>query len=183
LWTSPVLTPHWGATVALLRPVAGEPPHLLLGVPQAGLWSIDLVAHLVDYSVSLDAKGAALLANDRIAILDRTARMIVVVDATSGTEVDRMQLPNYVYEAIAAVPGDSDRVALAVGDHLQTWNLKYHQPEGPSPNVGPGLAAGGALLAREGSNGATFYAGNGVGIWAFPTRPYEPFIFADGFEP
>ncbi|MBA8889709.1 hypothetical protein FHW12_003956 [Dokdonella fugitiva] len=183
LWTSPVLTPAWGASAAFLRPVAGGPPHLMFAVPQAGLWSIDLANHLVDYSVPVSGKSIALLPNGRIAVLDFGTPTLVVLDATDGTELDRLSMPDAAYSAIAALPGDADRVAVAVGDHLQTWNLAEHQPEGPSPVVGPDLAARGTLLAHAGANGTTLYAGNSIGIWAFPTRPYASLIFADGFEP
>lgn len=182
LWTSPELTPFWSRSSMFLRPVAGGPPHLVVSVPQAGLWSIDLVNHVVDYNVPVGGRSTALLPNGRIAVLDFGTPTVVVLDANNGSELDRMTMPNAVYYAIAAVPGDADRVALAVDDHLQTWNLAEHQPEGRSPGVGPDLAVGGTLLAKAGPNDTTFYAGNSIGIWAFPTRPYEPLIFSDGFD-
>jgi hypothetical protein len=182
VWTSPMLTPDWGASGMILRPVAGGPPHLVLSVPGGGLRSIDLVNHVVDYAAPIRAKSCALLPNGRIAVLDIDTPAIVVLDANDGSELDRVAMPNVAYNAIAAVPGDADRVVVALGDHLQTWNLAEHQPEGRSPVVGPDLAARGTLLARIGPDGMTFHAGNSIGIWAFPTRPYEALIFNDGFD-
>ncbi|MGN6520517.1 MAG: hypothetical protein ACTHK2_13930 [Dokdonella sp.] len=182
LWTSPELTPFWGLSSMFLRPVAGGPPHLVVSVPQVGLWSIDLVSHAVDYNVPVGGRSTALLPNGRIAVLDLGTPTVVVLDATHGGELDRMIMPDAAYYAIAAVPGDADRIAVAVDDQLQTWNLAEHRPEGRSPVVGPDLAVGGTLLAHVGPSGAMFYAGNSIGIWAFQARSYEPLIFTDGFD-
>ncbi len=185
-WTSPVLTPQYLVSSAFLRPVAGGAPHLVLTVEGAGVWSVDLAAHVVDYSVPIGATAATLLsgaAGDRIAIVDSNAHALVVVDATNGVELERIPLPDRVYHAIAAMPNDAERVTLAAEDHLETWNIVRRQAEGPSPRVGDFLGNSGTLLARAAPGGATFYAGNATGIWAFPTRTYDPLIFIDGFEP
>lgn len=187
LWTSPVLTPKWPATSVATRPAGdGGPDRLLLTVAQAGAWSIDLAARLVDYSVPADAPAAAWLPGatpaGRIGVLDAAGPALLVVDAASGAEIDRLALPDGTYRALAAVPGDVDRVVLADDDHLQAWNLASRRQESASPRLAQ-PAGNGTLLARANGTGATFYVGDGVGVWALRAVPFEPLIFANGFEP
>lgn len=179
-WTSPILTPSWPAGRLATRPVAGGADHLLFAVPQAGVWSIDLAAHFVDYSVAADARAAAWLpGTQRVAIVDADGPALVLLDASSGAALDRQPLSAQTYHAVAPIPGDADRVALAAEDHLDAWNLVLGTPEGRSGRVGNRLALGGALLA----SGPRLYAGTSIGLWSFATTPFEPLIFADGFEP
>jgi hypothetical protein len=187
-WTSPVLTSQFPASWLGTRPSGGAgPDHLVLTVAQAGFWSIDLASHLVDYSVPADASAAGYLPDaspaGRIAIVDASASALIVVDAATGAEIERLPLPNNAYHAVAGLPGDFDRVALAADDHLESWNLANRLQEGGSPILANQLARNGTLLARANGAGAVLYAGNAAGIWSLPAIEFQQLIFASGFEP
>ena len=187
-WTSPVLTSQFPASWVGTRPTGGAgPEHLILTVAQGGFWSIDLASHLVDYSVPADASAAGHVPDaspaGRIAIIDATASALIIVDAASGAEIARLPLPNTTYRAVAALPGEFDRVALATDDHLESWNLASHMQEGASPILANDLARNGTLLARASGAGAVLYAGDAVGLWSLPAIEFQQLIFASGFEP
>ena len=188
-WTSPVLTTAFPASWVGTRPSGGAAPdHLMLTVPPAGFWSIDLAAHLVDYSVPANAPAAGLVPDGspagRVAIIDATESQLIIVDAASGAEIDRLPLqPDNTYRAVAAIPGDFDRVALAADDHLESWSIANRTRESVSPILANSLARSGTLLARASGAGTVFYAGNAVGIWSLPATEFQQLIFADGFEP
>lgn len=189
-WSSGAIAPAADGGSLELAQFGSDPAlHAILAVPYNGVYSYNLTSHSLDYSIAIAgnvAVGTLLtVANGptRFVYQELVAGKsdLVVIDAATGAEVDRLPLMPQII-AMAGDPTDAQRLFVRTPDRVYAIRLDERRIEGVSEDIAQAPPTGRSLTVRVHDDGETVYAGTAVGVSAFHLTSTESPIFRSGFE-